>query len=224
MLLLRMVVFCSLIPLTGCGLVPQRSGGDILVIGDSVLAYNQNRLGEVISSELGRTVVNRAALGARIDASAGYSVLGLSIPGQLSDGPWNWVVMDGGANDLARSCGCGRCDEDVDALIGPDGSSGSIPALIARARATGAQVLWMGYYQAPQSDSFRNCRAPLVEMERRIAVYAQAQDGVHFIDAESVFDPSQKALYAPDMTHPSREGSTVLGRFLARMIAAGLPG
>lgn len=221
MALFRMMTLCSLVLLTGCGLVPQRSGGDILVIGDSVLAYNDGQIGKVIAAELDRKVVSRAALGARIDASAAYSVLGLSIPGQLSDGPWNWVVMDGGANDLAGSCGCGRCDDDVDALIGPDGSSGAIPDLIAQARATGAQVLWMGYYQAPRSASFRDCRADLVEMERRIKGYAQSRDGVHFIDAESVVDPSEPALYAPDMTHPSRAGSAVLGRFLARAIAAG---
>lgn len=217
MKLRQLIALCSLL-LSSCGLVPQQSGGDILVIGDSVMAYNKGALGDVIEAETNRKVVSRAALGARVVAPAAYSVLGLSIPGQISKGPWNWIVMDGGANDLVAACGCTGCDDQVDALIAPDGASGTITDLIAKARATGAQVLWMGYYQAPDSPSFKNCRAALVEMERRIENHAQSHEGVHFVDAETVFDPADRSLYASDMTHPSVEGSAVLGRFLAQSL------
>lgn len=217
MKLRQMIALCGVL-LSACGLAPQQTGGDILVIGDSVLAYNKGALGDVIAAETNRKVVSRAALGARVVAPVAYSVLGLSIPGQLSRGPWNWVVLDGGANDLVGTCGCAGCDDQVDALISANGASGAIPDFIAQARATGAQVLWMGYYQAPESASFKNCRTALVEMERRIAIHAQSRDGVHFVDAEAVFDPANRSLYAADMTHPSPEGSAVLGRFLAQSI------
>lgn len=216
----RMIAFCSLAVLTGCGLAPKQAGGDILVIGDSVLAWNHGTVGRVVASETGRKVVSRAALGAQVDASAARSALGLSIPGQLSDGPWNWIIMDGGANDLVSACGCAGCDDEVDTLISADGSSGSIPALISGARATGAQVLWMGYYQAPESASFANCRASLVEMERRIEAYAKSRIGIHFVDAETVVDPLDPRMYSPDMTHPSRRGSEIIGSFLAQTILA----
>lgn len=214
----RMIVLCSLAVFSGCGLAPKQVGGDILVIGDSVLAWNHGTAGRVIASETGRTVVSRATAGARVDASAARSALGLSIPGQLSGGPWNWIIMDGGANDLVNACGCAACDDEVDALISADGSSGSIPALISDARATGAQILWMGYYQAPDSMSFATCRASLVEMERRIEAYAKARIGIHFVDAETVVDPLEPAMYSSDMTHPSRIGSEIIGSLLAQTI------
>lgn len=217
--LLRTMMLASLILLANCGLAPKQSSGDILVVGDSVMAWNRGTLGDVIASELDRDVVSRAALGARVQATGGASLLGLSIPDQLSAGRWNWIVMNGGANDLLGACGCNRCDGAVNALISTDGS-GPIPDTIAKARATGARVLWMGYYQAPNSGSFANCRPALVEMERRVEAYARAHDGVYFVDAEDVFDVSDAGLLASDKTHPSPRGSTILGAFLARTIAA----
>lgn len=219
---LHMLALCALLSLTACGLLPQKPGGDILVIGDSVMAWNgfsDADVGHVIGDELNREVVNRAALGAQIDASGARSLLGLNIPAQLSSGPWNWVVMNGGANDLGGSCEGGNRAAVIDGLMSADGTVGKISDLIARARAQGAQVLWMGYYQAPNSTSFKGCRPVLVELERRIAVHAAANQGVYFVDAEDAFDPSDATLFASDKTHPSAKGSAVLGRFLARTIA-----
>lgn len=213
-----MALFCIAL-VAGCGLVPRQPGGDILIIGDSVLAWNGGTVGSVIASELGRDVVSRATPGARLHATRAASLVGLSIPNQLSGGRWNWIVMNGGANDLGSACGCERCDTVIDGLISPNGSIGDIPDFIAKARRSGAQVLWMGYYQAPASSSFKNCRAGLVELERRVEIYANAHEGVHFVDAEDVFDPADPALLSSDRTHPSRKGSTIIGAFLARTIA-----
>ncbi|MBQ2259776.1 MAG: SGNH/GDSL hydrolase family protein [Loktanella sp.] len=208
--------------LTACGIAPRQSGGDILVIGDSVLAWNRTSgqdVGHVIGAALGRDVVSRAALGARLRSGGLGALGGLSIPDQLSAGPWNWVVMNGGANDLGFACGCTQCDDEIDQLIAPAAQNGAIPDLIARARATGARVLWVGYYEAPTSRSFQGCRPGLVELERRIAIYAGAKEGVYFIDAEDVLDPAVPALLASDRTHPSAAGSALIGRFIAREIA-----
>jgi acyl-CoA thioesterase I len=106
--------------------------------------------------------------------------------------------MNGGANGLGFSCGCTRCDAEIDLLITEDAATGAIPDLIARARAQGAKVLWVGYYQAPDSTSFRGCRPGLVEPERRIAIHARTREGVFFVDTEDVLDPAQPGLLDTD--------------------------
>jgi acyl-CoA thioesterase I len=128
--------------------------------------------------------------------------------------------MNGGANDLASSCGCTGCEEEIDLLISPDGTTGAIPDLVAMARQQQAKVLWVGYYETPTSSSFSGCRPGLVEVERRIAAYAQAREGVFFIDSEDVFTPANPGLFARDRTHPSAAGSAVIGRFIAQAIAS----
>lgn len=215
-------LLCLLVSAGSCGLTPRQQGGDILIIGDSVMAWNRSAgadIGRAMEAELERDVVNRAALGAQIRADGISALGGLSIPDQLSAGPWNWVVMNGGANDLGFSCGCTRCDAEIDLLISEDATTGAIPDLIARAKAQGAKVLWAGYYRAPDTRSFRGCRPGLVELERRIAIYAESREGVFFVDTEDVLDPAQSGLLDTDRTHPSVEGSAVIGRFLAREIA-----
>lgn len=207
--------------LSACGAIPRQSGGDILMIGDSVLAWNRlsgRDAGSQLEDALGRKVVSRAVPGARLEAGPLAAFGGLSIPGQLA-GRWNWVVMNGGANDLAALCGCGDCDGRIDALIAPDGDTGAIPDLIAKARAGGAQVLWLGYHDAPASRSFRGCRPALVEIERRIDRLATIREGVHFIDLEDVLDPAAPGVLASDRTHPGPDGSALIGRFVAAEIA-----
>ncbi len=208
--------------LAGCGLPARQPGGDILVIGDSVLAWNKPKngdIGRVIGAELQREVVSRATLGARLPGGSVGPLRRLNISDQLSAGPWNWIVMNGGANDLGFSCGCTSCEDEIDLLISRDAVTGAIPDLIAKARKSGANVLWIGYYQAPDSKSFRGCRPGLVELERRIANYARNTAGVFFIDAEEVFNPSTNDRLAADNTHPSIEGSAAIGIFAAREIA-----
>lgn len=220
---MRALLAFSFVTILGaCSQASKSTGGDILIIGDSVMAWNKvdgQDVGSAISSELDRAVVNRAMLGAQVRAGGLAPVVGLSIPDQLRAGPWNWVIMNGGANDLGISCDCVLCDAEIDALISEDGSVGDIPTLIERAQARGAQVVWLGYYKAPDTRAFQGCRPGLVEVERRIAVYAEASDGVFFLDAEDVFDLSDRGLFDLDRTHPSARGSAVMGRYIAETIA-----
>lgn len=209
-----------LLLLASCGGAPSRQSADILMIGDSVLAWNRfggQDVGSQLGTALGREVVKRATPGARLQPGRVAALAGLDIPRQLGDGRWNWVVVNGGANDLASSCGCGGCEAQIDALISPSGETGTIPALIARARASGAQVLWAGYYQAPRS-SFGACRPALDELERRIATHAAARPGVHFIDMEEALDPETPGTLAADRTHPSPAGSRLVAELLAGQI------
>lgn len=99
-----------------------------------------------------------------------------------------------------------------------DGTKGVIPNIVRQAQGYGAKVVWIGYYQAPQSRAFRGCRPGLVELERRIASYAVKTKGFYFVDSEDVFDPSNRELYANDQTHPSVLGSSVIAELVANTI------
>lgn len=194
---------------------------DILLIGDSVMSWNRSSGGDVgrqLEAKLRRSVTTMATPGARLRAT-GISGLGnLSIQNQLFSGTWNWVVINGGANDLGRNCGCTSCAGELELLMSSDGKSGIVPDIVRRAQGYGARVLWIGYYQAPQSRAFRGCRPALVELERRISNFAEKTPSFFFIDAEDFFDPEQQELYARDLTHPSTLGSALIARQVAEII------
>lgn len=209
--------------LSACTDTAPRGGGDILVLGDSIMAWNGGRsIPDVIANQTGRSVTSRAVPGAQFDnGSTIASAVGFDIQQQFPGGRWNWVVVNGGANDLSADCGCGACGASVNALIAPDGQSGSIPAFLQRLRAqTGAQVMWMGYYAGSGSGSFAGCRDDLVEIESRIARFAARRPGVHFVDSEDVIDRGDRGLFAGDNVHPSARGSARIGAYLAQEITA----
>ena len=209
--------------LSACTDTAPRGGGDILVLGDSIMAWNGGRsIPDVIANQTGRSVTSRAVPGAQFDnGSTLASAVGFDIQQQFPGGRWNWVVVNGGANDLSADCGCGACGASVNALIAPDGQSGSIPAFLQRLRAqTGAQVMWMGYYAGSGSGSFAGCRDDLVEIESRIATFAAGRPGIHFVDSEDVIDRGDRGLFAGDNVHPSARGSARIGAYLAQEITA----
>ncbi|KZZ20450.1 GDSL family lipase [Sulfitobacter sp. HI0082] len=209
--------------LSACTDTAPRGGGDILVLGDSIMAWNGGRsIPDVIANQTGRSVTSRAVPGAQFDnGSTIASAVGFDIQQQFPGGRWNWVVVNGGANDLSADCGCGACGASVNALIAPDGQSGSIPAFLQRLRAqTGAQVMWMGYYAGSGSGSFAGCRDDLVEIESRIATFAAGRPGIHFVDSEDVIDRGDRGLFAGDNVHPSARGSARIGAYLAQEITA----
>lgn len=209
--------------LSACTDTAPRGGGDILVLGDSIMAWNGGRsIPDVIANQTGRSVTSRAVPGAQFDnGSTIASAVGFDIQQQFPGGRWNWVVVNGGANDLSADCGCGACGAPVNALIAPDGQSGSIPAFLQRLRVqTGAQVMWMGYYAGSGSGSFAGCRDDLVEIESRIATFAAGRPRIHFVDSEHVIDRGDRGLFAKDNVHPSARGSARIGAYLAQEITA----
>jgi hypothetical protein len=209
--------------LSACTDTAPRGGGDILVLGDSIMAWNGGRsIPDVIANQTGRSVTSRAVPGAQFDnGSTIASAVGFDIQQQFPGGRWNWVVVNGGANDLSADCGCGACGASVNALIAPDGQSGSIPAFLQRLRAqTGAKIMWMGYYAGSGSGSFAGCRDDLVEIESRIATFAAGRPGIHFVDSEDVIDRGDRGLFAGDNVHPSARGSAQIGAYLAQEITA----
>ena len=221
---LFLMLFAGLV-LTACTDAAPKNGGDILVLGDSVMAWNgsdDHSIGDLIGKVLNRQVVDKSVPGAKFsNDSPLFSAIGFDIRQQYPGGRWNWVVMDGGANDLGfNDCKCGACTPVVDRLIAPDAHSGDIPTFIEGLRRTGAQVLWMGYYAGNGKGSFEGCRDDLVLMERRIARYAAHTSGVTFLDAENVIDRTDPTMFASDNTHPSAKASNLIGTYLAKAISA----
>ena len=212
-----------IVVLMSCGDPTPRGGGDILVLGDSVMAWNSSvnaSIPDVMGRELNRNVVSKAVPGAQFDNASNIAgAVGFDIQRQLPSGRWNWVVINGGANDLGSDCGCGACGPVVDQLIGADAVSGAIPAFIKRVQnRTGGQVVWMGYYAGSGQGSFAGCRDDLVELEARLARFAASQSRFSFVDSEDVIDRQNRSLFASDNTHPSAKGSALIGVYLAQHI------
>lgn len=208
--------------LGACTASAPRGGGDILMLGDSVMAWNGGRnqsIGDALARELERDVTNKAVVGARLqNESMIASAVGFDIQQQFPGGRWNWIVLDGGANDLGfGDCGCGDCRAHVDRLISVDGTNGVIPAFLSKLKQSGAQVVWLGYYWSP-GDAFQGCRDDLVEMEKRIARYVARDPALHFVDGETVIQRGDSSHFAPDRTHPSPKGSSLLAKLIAGVI------
>ncbi|MEL7462964.1 MAG: SGNH/GDSL hydrolase family protein [Pseudomonadota bacterium] len=200
-------------------------GARVLVLGDSVMWWNfdeEASVSHAMAAALGQPVVNLSVPGARISAEEpGAAEEGYDIRRQYQPGPWDWVVFDGGANDLGDECGCGACDGVLNEMIAPGADAGEIVDLAARIRADGAQVLLMGYYAPPASGgAFEPCADELAALNARLEAYAAAEDGVWYAGMDEVIDPRARADYDPDRIHPSEDGSRKIGELAAATIRA----
>lgn len=194
----------------------------ILAVGDSLLAW-QKWTGRDIPSVMGRVlgaqVENDAVAGARFSNASGLGrALGFDVRSQYRRGPWDIVLMNGGANDLLNDCGCSACGPVVDGLIDVN-LDGEVPRFIAQVLRDGARVVWMGYYASARSGQFTGCRPFLVEYDARLARLAAATPGLTFVDSEDALDPGDRALFAVDGIHPSPEGARRVGLYLANRIS-----
>lgn len=195
----------------------------ILAIGDSLLSWNSafgSSVPDVISKELGQPVVNRSVSGAwMLTRDGDEEGRGVNVPYQYEQGAWEWVVVNGGGNDLLFGCGCGRCDTVMDRLISADGSAGQIPDLVRRIRADGARVLYTGYLRSPDLlTPIEHCKNDGDELETRIARLAAAEDGVYYVSMQDVVPPGGLTYFAPDLIHPARKTSRKVGERLASAI------
>ena len=168
--------------LSGCSAAVTRGGGDILAIGDSVMAWNESSdaaIPDAVARTLDREVISRAVPGAQFDNASGLaSAVGFDIRNQYPGGTWNWIIVNGGANDLWADCGCGACGPVVDKLISAECKKRLYSAVFAStAGQWGARFLWMGYYKGNGRGSFKGCRDDLVRMEERIARFAPRNAG-----------------------------------------------
>lgn len=192
----------------------------ILVLGDSMMAWNHgtgNSVADAIEATLGAKVVDRSLSGARYFYGLPISgSLGLRLTKQYRTGNWDWVVMNGGGNDLLFGCGCSKCDRMLDRLVSKDGRQGAIPEFVEQIRKSGAQVLYVGYLRNPGIPSpIRACRPAGNELDRRLAKMAQTRTGVSFVPMADLVPTGDRSFHHGDMIHPSIKGS---GHIAARIV------
>ncbi len=217
---MRILVLLPLI-LSACVSTGPRDGGGILAIGDSIMAWNGARgIPEATGATLGRPVTDASRSLAHVTHPNGAAAaFGFDISRQFRGDGWDWVILTGGGNDIRPDCATPRAAATRDGLIGPD-LRGDIPTLIARIRATGARVAFVGYYDgaAAAPTGFTPCQPEFDIMNARMVRQAARDPGVVFLDAGDVIDPADRGLYAGDLVHPTPRASFRIGAALARAI------
>lgn len=213
---MRRWILLTLALLAACGRgVPDDAR--VVVAGDSVMAWNRGAGGSVadgLRARLGEPVGDVSLPLAQVAGGRGP----LNIPAQLSGVQTEWVVLNGGANDLGRGCKCSDCGGVLDRLISEDGAHGAIPALVADLRGRGSRVIWADYYTAPRYAG-TTCEAPYRVLETRLRRMAAADWGVTLVDMDDVFRPDDPTLFDPDRTHPSVRGSQRIAALVAPLLA-----
>ncbi|MBE0454301.1 MAG: SGNH/GDSL hydrolase family protein [Roseovarius sp.] len=193
-------------------------------MGDSLFAMHKlagQSVGATLRSTLAEPVVDNSIAGARFFYKLPISgAIGLSIPKQHRGGSWDWVVLNGGGNDLWLGCGCSRCERRMDRLISENGRRGAIPGLVSRLRQSGAQVIYVGYLRTPGVNSpIEHCVDEGDEMDARMARLAALDQGVHFVPLADMVPHGDLSYHAMDRIHPSMKASRAIGLRIARLIA-----
>lgn len=217
----------SLFLLLGCGEAITTSTKDarILLMGDSMMAANRGSgrsVADGIEARLGEEVIDRSVYAARIIYVLPLTgAAGLSIPAQFAKGEWDWVVLNGGGNDLMFGCACGRCDGMVDRLISADASSGAIPSLVSRIRKSGAKVVYSGYLRNPGLFTpVRPCKIYGDELDRRLARLDARDPGMIFLPMSDLVPTGDPSLHQADLMHPSPKGSAAIAARISAAIRA----
>lgn len=214
-----LVVLCSLV-LLGCQeQVNVSRNTNILSVGDSLMAWNSvygQSIPHVIEEMRGEKIVDRSVVGALMSPSEGET-----IPEQYVPGDWDWVIVNGGGNDLMFGCGCRRCGRVMDKMVSSDGQSGIIPDLLRRARDDGAKVLYFGYLRSPGLASpIEACKEEGDAMDARIAVLAKTEPDIHFVSMADIVPKGKLGYFSLDFVHPSVKSSRAVGKKIAAYMAA----
>lgn len=213
-----------LLVLTGCGeTVTRDEPARILLMGDSLMAVHHGQgkaVSHSVEKHLGEEVVDRSVLGARMIYALPISgAAGLNIPKQYRDGKWDWVILNGGGNDLWLGCGCFACAGKMNRLISEDGRQGVIPGLVSKLRQDGAKVLYVGYLRSPGMGSpIEYCKDEGDEFERRVQELAGLDGGVYFLSLANLVPHGDRSYHAIDMIHPSVKASQEIGKRIADII------
>ena len=165
-------------------------------------------------------MIDRSVSGARFLYALPISgSAGLNIASQYRDGDWDWIVLNGGGNDIWMGCGCGHCAGRIDRLITSDGRKGRIPATVSDLRATGAQVIFVGYMRTPGVQSpIEGCADEGDEMDRRLSRLAALDRGVHFLPLADLVPEGDRSYHGIDLIHPSPKASAAIGGRVAAII------
>ena len=208
----------------GTPITAQTAQKKVLVMGDSMLASHRisgRAVSHTIRRATGMKVNDNSVLGARIIYRLPITgSMGLNIGKQFRKGNWDWVVLNGGGNDLWLGCGCSKYDRKLNQLAAKNGSgAGEIPKLIAKIRRTGAKVIYVGYLRSPGAGSpIEHCRNDGDELERRIKAFTNRVDGIYHVSLRDLVPNGDRSFHGADMIHPSLKGSRAIGKRIARIM------
>lgn len=196
----------------------------VLAIGDSILAWNKpycQSAPDHLALERGASVQNNAVSGTRVLGGNN------AIPDQYVKADWDWVIVDGGGNDVNDACSGDQAGPVIDQIVGADGTGGAMNALMDEIVADADQVLLLGYYPLMPDAwyGFDLCETELDTLDARYAALAEKRPQVTFVDLGQVLDPQLTPdAYAPDGVHPDTEGAQRIAELLhAVMLGLGDP-
>ena len=213
------VRWCVVAVLVGCGGGNEADG--ILGLGDSLMAWNLDEgvsIPEVAGDELGLAVENLSVSGAYMTTDDGDA-----IPDQYVEGEWEWVLVDGGGNDMNDECACGDCGDNIDSLVSADGAEGAVVDFVEQVLEDGVKVALMSYYPMPDDAEFGfdRCNEEVVVLRDRYQALADRHADMIMVDAALVVTPAiAPEAYDDDRVHPSQEGSRIIGEYVAERMRA----
>jgi lysophospholipase L1-like esterase len=219
----RLLLLILPLMLTSCDDTGSAQAPRILAIGDSMMAahgISRRSIPNVVSESLGEPVVNRAVIGARIIYALPITgAVGFKIGKQYHGGQYDWVIANGGGNDIWLACGCTGCKRKLERLVSADAKSGEIPELVTRLQSSGGQVLWLGYLRTPGKDSpIESCAEEGDILESRLQKLAAERDGFHFLSMADLVPEGDLSYHGLDRIHPSIKGSAAIGKRAADYI------
>ena len=217
----RFSILCSLMmSITGCNDGDEfPSDATMLAVGDSFLDWHSDEeqsIPDVVGQALDEVMGNASISGSMVLDNDEES-----IPNQYHEGPWSWVLINGGGNDLTDRCDCRGCGSVMNKLLSADGQSGKLRDLTERAVDDNAQAVIVGYMNLPDAaEESPQCNDELVELRARKALMADTMPDVIYVDASEAMDGTNPALYDTDHLHPSVRGSRAVGQLIAETIRA----
>lgn len=208
--------FLVMFAVMGCvETVPTSGSARLLMMGDSMFAvYGGTRrsVSDQLEARLGEPVVDRSVVGAQYLYPLPITgSLGLRIGSQYVSRKWDWVIMNGGGNDLWLACGCRRCDSQLDRLVSKTGDQGVIVDAVKKVRADGSKVLFVGYLRTPGVPSvIDHCAAYGAALEARLKRMARLDDGVIYLSLVGLVPEGDRSFHDADLIHPSPKGSAAI--------------
>lgn len=222
---LMVALFCLTFGLSACtDTQDPQNPSRILAMGDSMLAWNEiagQSVSHNVERSLNEPVVDRTVRGAKINHVLPISgAMGMKIEKQYTEGDWDWIILNGGGNDLWLGCGCFKCDGVINSMVSADGRSGNIPALVSRLRKTNARVIFVGYLRSPGVGSpIEHCKDEGDVLEDRIEKLAARDDGFYYVSLKDMVPHGSTQFHTIDMIHPSIMGSQEIGARVSKVIA-----
>ena len=183
----------------------------ILAIGDSFFEWHvgsQQSIPDEIGKALQTSVDNRAISGASFFGTSDDEEL-INVKDQYEVGNWDWVVMNGGGNDVNDKCQCNACEGVIDQLISIDATTGELPSLVTQMLQDENKVVFVMYPEIPVDAEygFEQCEEEFIEVEYRINQLDLNTENFWLVSASDVVPTGDNSYFVDDLVHPSTKST-----------------